>query len=108
MTTCGDRSMVSALNRSNRCLCARISLSAALVLVLSEASFSQAAGSGADLVNATVRLSNPKSTATGFILSRPAKSEGLGQFLLVTAAHVLDKAEGEEMSVIFRRRNGNG
>jgi hypothetical protein len=100
--------MLSVLNRNHWRLCARVSVSAALVLVLSEASFSQAAGSGTDLVNATVRLSNPKSTATGFILSRPAKKEGLGQFLLVTAAHVLDRAEGEEMSVIFRRRNADG
>src|SRR5262249_37177244 len=61
-----------------------------------------------ELVSATVRLSNPKSTATGFILSRPAKTDGALQFLLVTGAHVVEKAEGEEMSIVYRRKGDDG
>src|SRR5262245_55003708 len=91
---------------------ARLLLIPAMVipaLVNPELGFGQAAGQSTDLVNATVRLSNPKSTATGFVLSRPAaKANGAGQFLLVTAAHVLEKAEGEEMSIIYRRKNADG
>ena len=79
-----------------------------LVLSIPALGFGQVSGQSTDLVNVTVRLSNPKSTATGFILSRPAKTEGAGQFLLMTAAHVLEKAEGDEMSIIFRRRNADG
>jgi hypothetical protein len=87
----------------------RTALFPALLLVLSSAGFGQGAGQQTDLVLATVRLSNAKSTATGFILSRPAVSaEGASQFLLVTAAHVLEKADGEEISIIYRRKNGDG
>lgn len=54
-------------------------------------------------VLATVRLANPKSTATGFILSRDD-----GARVLVTAAHVFERAERETVSVHFRQQADDG
>jgi hypothetical protein len=101
--------MKRAPTQNNGRFCVRIILCSAFLAVLSETVFSQTVGSGTDLVSVTVRLSNPKSTATGFVVSRPATMpDGPGQFLLVTAAHVFEKAEGDEMSVIYRRRQDDG
>jgi hypothetical protein len=62
-----------------------------------------------DLVLATVRISNPKSTATAFILHRPAAEPGQpARPVLVTAAHVLERSEGAEISVMFRRKDADG
>lgn len=62
-----------------------------------------------DLVLATVRISNPKSTATAFIVHRPAAEAGqLARPVLVTAAHALERSEGEEMSVLYRRQEPDG
>lgn len=62
-----------------------------------------------DLVLATVRVSNPKSTATAFILHRPAAEAGQpARPVLVTAAHAFERSEGEEMSVLYRRREPAG
>lgn len=61
-----------------------------------------------DLVLATVRLSNPKSTATAFILHRPAEPGQPARPVLVTAAHAFERSEGEEMSVLYRRREPDG
>ena len=63
----------------------------------------------ADVVMATVRLMNPKSSATGFVLVRPkTKEEQTGRLALITAAHVLEKAEGDEITVGFRRQEADG
>lgn len=51
----------------------------------------------------TVRLSNAKSTATGFILTRDS-----GGRVLVTAAHVLERAAGETVTVVFRKQDEQG
>lgn len=62
-----------------------------------------------DLVLATVRISNPKSTATAFILHRPAAEPGQpARPVLVTAAHAFERSEGEEMSVLYRRKEPDG
>ncbi len=101
--------MKNILARYTWCRTMRTFLYLVLLLFIPSVTYGQSPGPGTDLVMATVRLSNPKSTATGFILSRPAaKPEGTGQFLLVTAAHVLEKAEGEEMSIFFRRKTADG
>src|SRR4029077_916151 len=98
----GESSMKSIPNRYTWRLFRRTALFPALFLLLSTAGFGQEGRQQTDLVLATVRLSNAKSTATGFILSRPtANAEGVSQFLLVTAAHVLEKAEGEEISINY-------
>jgi hypothetical protein len=56
------------------------------------------------LVLATVRLSNASSAATGFVLIRSRGEGEKPQYLLVTAAHVFERAKGEELQVGFRRR----
>lgn len=48
----------------------------------------------------TVKLTNAKSTATGFILTRDD-----GRRVLVTAAHVFERASGDTVSVYFRARD---
>jgi len=95
-------------NRNKWRLIGQTAILPILLLFLPSAGFGQV-GQQTDLVMATVRLSNPKSTATGFILFRPgAKPDATSQFLLVTAAHVLEKAEGDEISINYRRKMAEG
>ncbi|HEY2249605.1 MAG TPA: hypothetical protein VGH74_01045, partial [Planctomycetaceae bacterium] len=62
-----------------------------------------------DVFMATVRLTNPKSSATAFILVRPKKNdEQRDRLALVTAAHVLEKSEGDEVTIGFRRKDTEG
>ncbi len=60
------------------------------------------------LVQSTFKITNPKSTATGFVLSRLGAHDAQIQRLLVTAAHVLDKSEGNETTLVLRKRDGEG
>jgi hypothetical protein len=61
------------------------------------------------IVRATCKLVNPKSTATGFVLTRPVlDKEGVSETVLVTAAHVLNQAEGESASLLLRVKKGEG
>jgi hypothetical protein len=83
---------------------------AALLVCVAESAL---AGAPADLVRATVRISNPQSVATGFLLVRPApQANGQGpageRFVLVTADHVLDRAQGDETRIDFRRAESDG
>ena len=83
---------------------------AALLVCVAESAF---AGPPTDLVRATVRISNPQSTATGFLLTRPAapgkSSENPpDRFVLVTAAHVFERAEGHEVRIDFRQATVDG
>ncbi|HEX5446619.1 MAG TPA: trypsin-like serine protease [Pirellulales bacterium] len=83
-----------------------------LGLLLTAPARAQTPGRQTDLVMATVRLSNLKSTATGFALVRPRTGgeagEATDQYILVTAAHVLEMSDGEEMTVNYRRKTGEG
>jgi hypothetical protein len=61
------------------------------------------------LMNATVKIANPKSTATAFLLTRPDPSQASKtQFILVTAAHVLEKMTGDEAELFFRHKESEG
>lgn len=81
----------------------------AICLLLTAPARAQTPGRQTDLVMATVRLSNSKSTASGFVLVRPrAGDEATPQFILITAAHVLEMSDGEEMTVNYRRKTGEG
>lgn len=69
----------------------------------------QSPGGQTELVMATVRLANLKSSATGFVLTRPrADEQAKSQFVLVTAAHVLEMCDGAEISVNYRRKVAEG
>jgi hypothetical protein len=61
------------------------------------------------LMNATVKLENPKSTATAFLLTRPAPGQARkAQFILLTAAHVLEQMTGDEVILNYRQRESEG
>lgn len=85
----------------------RISFFAMILLFLVHPALAQSQGQLTDLVMATVRLSNAKSTATGFILTRKI-NEKKTQFVLVTAAHVFEKSEGEDFLINYRRKETDG
>ena len=62
-----------------------------------------------DLTLCTFKLTNPGSTATGFILTRPLPSDRTKtQFLLITAEHVLSAMKGDEATIIYRKPDGDG
>lgn len=78
------------------------------LLCLTRSAVAQTPERLSDVVMATVRISNPKSSATGFILIRPKlKDDETRRLALITAAHVLEKAEGDEITVGFRRHEAD-
>jgi hypothetical protein len=61
------------------------------------------------VVRASCKLINPKSTATVFLVARPvAGKDGKSETILVTAAHVLNQAEGETVTLQLRVKKGEG
>jgi len=58
----------------------------------------------------TVKLIGPDGTSgTGFIVSQDAALAAKpGNLVLVTAAHVFESVKGDEMTVVFRKRDENG
>jgi len=56
------------------------------------------------MMRATVKIMHDDSTATGFLLF----ATNPDQFLLVTAAHVLEKTPGESTTVVFRAQQSEG
>lgn len=58
------------------------------------------------MVNATLKLENPKSTATSLVVRRVEGSRT--SFAILTAAHVFSSAEGDFMSGKFREEAANG
>jgi hypothetical protein len=61
------------------------------------------------LINATVKITDSKSTATAFILSRPAPGNPQkNQFVLITAAHALASTTSDEVTLFFRRQETEG
>jgi hypothetical protein len=86
----------------------KVTLAAAL-LVLAAASTGRAEDLNTQMMHATFKLANDKSTATGFVLSRPANGNlHQTQFILVTAAHVLEQMAGDEATVLFRQKEAEG
>lgn len=63
----------------------------------------------AQVVMGTYRLENPKSTGTGFIIRRSnPKDEAGHQLLLVTAAHVFEKIDGNHATLVLRQQTDSG
>ena len=52
---------------------------------------------------ATVKITNPGSTATGFLVELPS-----GAWVLVSAAHVFSSMKGDQCTVILHRRGDDG
>ena len=61
------------------------------------------------VMSATFMVVNPKSNAAAFVLSRPKPGKS-DQFesVLVTAAHVFEQAEGDEVTLQLRSKKGEG
>jgi hypothetical protein len=61
------------------------------------------------MMRATVKLQHDKSTATGFILRQPKPdSPGGSRWVLVTAAHVLERSSDSETTLVYRIREAEG
>ncbi len=60
-------------------------------------------------VLATYRLEHPKTSGTGFIVSRPSSADQEGkELLLVTTAHTFEKMDGNRASIVLRKLGTNG
>ncbi|WP_347243203.1 serine protease [Thermogutta sp.] len=64
---------------------------------------SEAPGFLTQVTWATVKITNPGSTASGFLVELPT-----GQWMLVSAAHVFSTMKGEECTIILHRRGEDG
>lgn len=61
------------------------------------------------MMRATIKLQHDKSTAAGFILRQPRPATaGGGRWILITAAHVLERNSDNETSLIYRVREAEG
>ena len=63
------------------------------------------------MIEATYKIFNKASTATGFFVQPPlvdGKPAAPGQVILVTADHVLNKATGETVLVVLREKQPDG
>jgi hypothetical protein len=69
----------------------------------------EAPGLQTQVVLATYRLEHPKTSGTGFVVSRPdpAGQEG-HELLLLTAAHAFEKMEGNRATLVLRKQDTNG
>lgn len=57
---------------------------------------------------ATFRLEHPKTKGTAFLISRPSETgEGGQELLLVTAAHAFERMDGDEATLVLRKRNSD-
>jgi hypothetical protein len=61
------------------------------------------------LMHCTCRLSDPHSAATAFVLSRPKPADPKqSEWILITAAHVLEGMKGEEASLLTHQKQPDG
>ncbi len=61
------------------------------------------------VVLATYRLENPKTSGTGFVISRSdAAAKDSTELLLVTAAHAFEKMEGTRATLVLRKQAPTG
>lgn len=60
------------------------------------------------LMNATFKVFNSSSTATGFLIQDTRTGSGTTNVILVTADHALAKAKGDFVLVVCRRKNDAG
>jgi hypothetical protein len=60
------------------------------------------------LMNATFKVFNSASTGTGFLIQDTRADAGVTNVILVTANHALEKAKGDSILVVCRRKNNSG
>jgi hypothetical protein len=71
-------------------------------LSLPSAALADADDLGTRLMHSTFKLTNGKTNGTVFLLSRP-KPDGQPQTILITAAHVVEQMEGDEVDLVTRK-----
>lgn len=69
---------------------------------------SAAADAAEDALRATVRITRGSVSGTGFLVAIGAEADPRRRYLLVTAAHVFQRIDAANCTVIFRARNKNG
>lgn len=80
-----------------------------LALVVHRPARCQAGGLGAELMLATLKVVNGESTGTAFVLSRQEPADPKRETsILVTADHVLRRSKGDEVTLLFHRRQPDG
>lgn len=87
----------------------RIPLLCLCFVLFTQSLSAETPGFRAQAVLATYRLEHPKTSGTAFVISRPAKAdEGAQELLLVTAAHAFEKMDGDEATLVLRKRKADG
>jgi hypothetical protein len=80
-----------------------------LVLFWAQTLQAQPGNLDTQLMLATVKVSDPESSGTAFVLSRPMpKDPKTTQYLLITAEHTLSRTKGEEITVVFHKKKPDG
>lgn len=87
----------------------RLPLLCLCVLLLTQPLSAETPGIRTQAVLATYLLEHPKTSGTAFVINRAAKAdEGAQELLLVTAAHAFAKMDGEEATLVLRKRTADG
>jgi hypothetical protein len=87
----------------------RILIPPALLLLAAPPAPAEREDLSTQMMRATVKVTHPKSTGTGFLLTLPsADATKKDRLVLVTAAHLFEKIEGNEATVLFRTREAEG
>ena len=79
--------------------------------IVSAVTFNPLVGLADDLARlraATIKISNQGSTATGFVVSRSTDSQDVAVKILVTSAHVFEKAVGNQCKLVLRKPKQDG
>lgn len=98
--------MRTALLRTVECICPRKTAPAVILVCFSAMLHAADVPPTVRMVNATLKLENPKSTATALVIRRVEGSQTA--YAILSAAHVLSAAEGEFVSGKFREEAPNG
>ncbi|MGV3607831.1 MAG: trypsin-like peptidase domain-containing protein [Planctomycetaceae bacterium] len=81
----------------------------ALLALGSSGAIAQEEDFNTSVMRATIKLQHERSTATGFLLTRPSPADAnQTQFVLVTANHVLENTPGDETTLIYRTKESEG
>lgn len=86
-----------------------VTTAAFLVIYFLDIELAHAESRRIELVRATYRVENSKSTGSGFVVRLDAPdSSAVGKHLLITAAHAFEKMDGEQATVVLRQQNDAG
>lgn len=66
------------------------------------------ANDGHDIMQATFRLTDGRTSGTAWLVSIPSEEQNLTSTVVVTAAHVFNNLNGETATLILRKKNDDG